>query len=93
MNKDDLKQCLRRERERWSAKSYDGLVAELQSVVAYSVGEGSASYQVEVELLECEAEYVHVLVGIDDGGWRAFKPLSTDFLVYRDGRVEKAEGL
>ena len=38
-------------------KSYYALVAELRDVVAYSVGEGPASYQVEVQLLECEADY------------------------------------
>jgi hypothetical protein len=67
------------------------LVTELLDVVAYSVGEGSGSYQVEVQVLECESEYVHILVGVDDGGWRAFAPLNTSFLVFRDGRVEKAD--
>lgn len=91
MTKDTLAQCLLRERDRWSAKSYEVLIAELRDVVAYSVGEGSSFYQVEVQVLECNGEYVHVLIGVDDGGWRAFAPLNASFLVYEDGRVEKAE--
>ena len=42
-----------------------------------------------VALAESEAEYVHVTVAVDDGGWRAFFPLSTSLLVYRDGRIDK----
>lgn len=88
MNKNDLKECLRVEVERWCAKSFDALVAELADVVACT-GEGSVFYQVEVQLLERQPEYVHVAVAVDDGGVRAFMPLSTSFLVYRHGRIEE----
>jgi hypothetical protein len=88
MDKDDLRECFRREVDRWSAMPFDALLAGLAEVVAYT-GEGPDFYQVEVQLLECEPEYVHVAVAVDDGGWRAFVPLSASFLVYRDGRIEK----
>lgn len=43
---------------------------------------------VEIILIEKTTEYVHVGVSVDDGGWRAFLPLSNSFLVYRDGIVD-----
>jgi hypothetical protein len=89
MDKDELRLRLGCEVGRWSAKSYDALKTELRDVVAYSLGEGLEFYQVEVQLLESEPEYVHVGVAVDDGGWRAYMPRSTSFLVYRDGRVGK----
>ncbi len=89
MDKALLKICLRRELDLWSAKPYDALATELQDTVAYSVGEGSECYQVEVDRLECTPEYVHVCISVDDGHWRAFVPLTTSFIVHRDWRVEK----
>ena len=87
MTRGDLRECLRREVERWSAKRFDVLVTELQDVVAYSCEEPH-SYQVEVQALERVAEYIHVSVAVDDGGWTAFVPVSTSFLVHRDGSVD-----
>ena len=91
MNKDELRRCLRRELDIWSAKPYEALRTKLRDAVHYSVGEGPEWCQVEVMLLESKAEYVHTTVMIDDGGWRAFVPLSTSFLTHRDGRVDKSE--
>src|SRR5260370_22384430 len=87
MDRNDLGRCLAREVDRWSTKPYETLKTELRDVVAYSVGEGSESYQVEVQLVESLSEYVHVSLAVDDGGWRAFLPLSASFLTYPDGRV------
>ena len=87
MARSDLQECLRREVERWSAKPFDVLVTELEDVVAYSCEEPDF-YQVEVQALERIAEYIHVSVAVDHGGWRAFVPVSTSFLVYQDGRVD-----
>ena len=92
MEKNDLKTCLRRELDHWSAKSYEALASELQDVVAYSVGEEPGCYQVEVVELERKPEYIHVSIGVDDGGWRAFVPLSTSFIVRADGSVDKPDG-
>ncbi|MCP5113951.1 MAG: hypothetical protein GY953_24215 [bacterium] len=88
-SKSALEASLREEVDRWAAKSYQVLRDELQDVVAYEKGHGENCHQFEVQLLEDEDDYVHVGIGVDDGGWRAFAPLSTSFLVYRDGRVDK----
>jgi len=63
MDRNDLGRCLARELDRWIVKPYEALKTELGDVVAYSVGEGSEFYQVEVQLLESLPEYVHVSLG------------------------------
>jgi hypothetical protein len=92
VEKNDLKTCLRLELDHWSAKSYEALVDELRDVVAYSVGEEPRCYQVEVVELERTTDYIHVSVSVDGGGWRAFVPLSTSFIVHADGSVDKPNG-
>lgn len=57
--------------------------------VYYEHGEGDSYYKVELTMLEYTEDYVQVAISVDDGGWRAIKPLSHDFLVYKDGRVDK----
>jgi hypothetical protein len=84
-----LRECLDREVGRWASKSYAEL-ASLEGPVPYdNEGAGESFYQTEVTILERTAEYVHVSVAVDDGGWRAIMPLGTDFLVYKDGRVDR----
>ena len=91
MEKAELKERLKAELNEWSRKTYDSLATELQDVVVYEGGEGASRYQVEVLLYEHTPEYVHVGLMLDAGGWRQFIPLSTSFLVYRDGRVDRPE--
>lgn len=89
MDKDALQTLLDREVEAWSRKPFDTLLAELEDVVAYQRGEGPDSHQFEVQLIEREPEYLHVLVSVDDGTfWRSFSPLTRGFIVHRDGRIE-----
>ena len=52
---------------RWSAKAYERLLSELHDLQAYEVELDSKKYQVEVEILENTAQYLHVLVAVDDG--------------------------
>jgi hypothetical protein len=56
-------------------------VAELRS-------SSGRSYQVEVEVFwdGCPGGALRVLGSIDDGGWRALRPLSDDFILAPDGR-------
>src|SRR5260370_765463 len=69
------------ETKRWSAKSCAQLIGELAGVVAYEVEFESKRYQVEVEILEDTAEYVNVMVSVDDGRLPAsIRPVSTNFL-------------
>ncbi len=51
-------------------------------------GESGVEYQVEVLALWDEGRpggNLRVMVSIDDGGWRAFKPLTEDFIIAPDG--------
>ncbi len=92
MNKEDLKRCLDREVDVWSAKNFETLLKELEQTVAYEYGAGDSWYCVDVELLEREPDYVHVMVIVDNKRrppLLPYRPLSADFLVYRGGRVDK----
>lgn len=51
------------------------------------IGEDGKSYQLEIEAIWdiARAEDVRVIVSVDDGGWRALKPLTQDFGMRPDG--------
>lgn len=52
------------------------------------VAESGVLYQVEVQAFwdsHRQPGNLRVIVAIDDGGWRAFRPLSADFIVASDG--------
>jgi hypothetical protein len=52
------------------------------------VAESGVEYQVEVQAFWDSPRRpgnLRVMISIDDGGWRAFHPLSTDFIVASDG--------
>jgi hypothetical protein len=52
------------------------------------VAESGVEYQVEVQGLWDSPRRpgnLRVMISIDDGGWRAFSPLTTDFIVAPDG--------
>lgn len=90
MKKNQLQDLLVAEIDAWSRKSFATLVRELSDVVTYERGGGSGFHQFEVQMLEQEPDYVHVGVSIDDGGVvRSLVPLSSSFIVYRDGRIDK----
>ena len=90
MNKKRLQDLLDAETSIWSHKPFAKLVEELTDVVAYGRGSEADSHQFEVQMIEHEPDYVHVIVSIDDGSFmRSFAPLTRGFIVHRDGRVEK----
>ena len=72
-------------------ESYDTLVQRLLDKVETHelLGESGVSYQIEVQAFWDSGKRnpgnLRVLVNIDDGGWRAFKPLCTDFIIAPDG--------
>ena len=66
---------------RWSAMSWKELTTELHEVRAYQVELDSKQYQVEVQLLENTADYVHVSVSVDDGSLPgSIVPLTHSFI-------------
>lgn len=72
---------LDREVQRWSALPCDRLLSELSEIKVYEVEDESKAYQVEVEILENTATYVHVLVSVDDGSLPAsIRPESHSFI-------------
>jgi hypothetical protein len=89
MEADELRRCLDQEVEAWCQKDHATLRKKLDKVVTYTRGEGPSWYEVEVQLLEDETEYVHVGIAVDDGGQRVHKPICHSFLVYKDGRVDR----
>jgi hypothetical protein len=77
---------------RWKTRSYAELRTALSDVVAYERDGPGGPYQIEAQLLENRAEYVHVLVSVCAPGSHRFglicRPLSGSFIRYSDGRLE-----
>jgi hypothetical protein len=75
------REVLDAEARRWSSMSSETLLAELHDAKVYEVEHGSKTYQVEVELLENTATYVHVMLAVDDGRLPgSISPLATSFI-------------
>lgn len=79
--REEWQKVLDSEVKRWSAKSCGQLVSELHESLVYEVEMDSKEYQVEVELLENTAEYLNVMVAVDDGSLPAsIVPLNRTFI-------------
>jgi len=88
MTKSELRRLLDAEVDELSRRSYARLVDDLLDVVAYERGGGASYHQFEVQMIEHEPDYVHVVVSIDDGSFlRSFAPITRSFIVHRDGRI------
>lgn len=71
-------------------ESYEALVAHYLSQPRGHtvVAESGVQFQVEVQALwdtPRQPGNLRVIIAIDDGGWRSFRPLSTDFIIASDG--------
>lgn len=70
-------------------EQYGALVARYlrESEERTIVAESGTRYQVEVQAFwdGLQSSNLRVIVAIDDGGRRAFSPLSTDFIIAADG--------
>ena len=90
MNKKRLQNLLDAETSKWWQKPFAKLIDELTDVATYARGSEADFHQFEVQMIEHEPDYVHVLVSIDDGSLGRFcAPLTRSFIIHRDGRVEK----
>jgi hypothetical protein len=67
----------------------DVIKSRLDVPRTYECGKGTNWYRVEVRLTKVTHQSVHVTIAVDDGPWRAYQPLSTRFVLYRDGKVER----
>jgi len=75
----------------WKGRSYAELRAALSGQVSYEREGPRGPYQIEAELLENRADYVHALVSVCAPGSHLFglicRPLSESFIRYSDGRL------
>ena len=82
--REEWQKVLDTEVARWSKLPWEQLITELHEVRAYQVEVESKQYQVEVQLLENAADYVHVAVGVDDGSLpRSIVPLTHSFITQK----------
>jgi hypothetical protein len=87
--KEKLEKCLKKEVDNWSSKSFDVLIDELKQPITYVSDCEEIKIQTKIYLLEAEKDYIHVAINVDDMGWRSFVPLGCDFIIHKDGRVDK----
>ena len=90
MDKPEARELLALELNNWRRKAYSELSTQLGAgpFVAEVSGKSGASYQIEIE---CHWDGkpngdIRVLGAIDDGGLRAFAPLTDDFIMTPDGK-------
>jgi hypothetical protein len=89
MTEAQLRELLSKETLAWAEQEPADIVAELAKPQVYRRGTGDTWHEIEVSLLEATNEYIHVKTSIHDGGlvW-SLAPITSSFLIYRDGRVE-----
>jgi len=75
---------LEAEVRRWSKKPWQQLLVEVPHQECYRVELQGKEYNVEVQLLENNSDYIHVAVSVDDGSIpMSFHPLSDSFILYK----------
>jgi hypothetical protein len=90
MDRNEAHELLRQRLDRYRARSH----RELQSLIAEPdvvelIGPSGARLCVEV-LAVWDSRIggdIRIIGSVDDGGWRAFKPLSDDFIMRPDGTL------
>jgi hypothetical protein len=89
MTEAQLRQLLSQEMIAWAEREPADIVADLAKPRTYQRGAGDTFHEFEVTLLEANDEYIHVKTSVNDGSlaW-SLKPLTSSFLIYRDGRIE-----
>jgi hypothetical protein len=88
MNKEEAKQLLESAVHELRERSRSELERLLNNPDVSTVrGKSGATYQVEKEAVwdDKKGQDLRVMVLIDDGGWRAFSPMSESFIVAADG--------
>ena len=84
MNKEEAKQIIRVELESFRAKPYSELVQMIgaEPVTSERTGPSGKRYQIEIQVFwdDKAGGDIRVVGSIDDGGWRAYRPLCEDFI-------------
>lgn len=89
MTDEQLQRLLSQETVDWAERSPADIVADLAKPQTYARGAGQMWHEFQITLLEATDEYIHVQTSIHDGSlaW-SLKPMTSSFLIYRDGRIE-----
>lgn len=89
MTEAQLRELLSEETLAWAEREPADIVGELAKPQVYRRGAGDSWHEIEVSLLEATDDYIHVKTSIHDGGlvW-SLAPITSSFLIYRDGRIE-----
>jgi hypothetical protein len=89
MDNQEAAAVLERELDSFRQEPYSELVRriDLEPVVLERRGKGTTSFQIEIEFLWDGPKGGNVLVigSVDDGGWRAFVPITRSFIKAADG--------
>lgn len=90
MNEQAAQAAINAELELLQARSYADLTALIGNVETKEVvGDDGKNYQLEIQAFwdGKKGEELRVIVAADDGGWRAFKPLTDGFVMRPDGSL------
>jgi hypothetical protein len=88
MDNHEAKILLQKTLEQFRQYSFKELQASIGNIFTFQVDGGSGvQYQIEVEAFwdGKPGQDIMVVGAIDDGGWRAFSPLSDSFIIRPDG--------
>jgi hypothetical protein len=88
MNKREALRVLQEQLQPWRERSYADLCDEVGESRRFEVSSESGTwYQGEVRVFWDDKPdgAVRVVASIDDGGWRAFVPVTADFILAPDG--------
>ena len=88
MNNVEAKAILDRELKHYRARPYSELLSLAETTETFErMSPSGVVYQVQVQVLFDDPSHrnLRVLAAIDDGGWRAFSPLSDDFIMNVNG--------
>ena len=89
MNKEEAKSVLGKALGVYRTKTYNELRHLLETQDTSEVtAESGTNYQLEIQAVwdDEESGNLRVMGSIDDGGWRAFMPLTDDFIIAPDGK-------
>ena len=89
MDKIEAKKLLVTELEKWRSKTYKDLIKKIDKPETFEIfGENQTKYQIEIQVFwdAKPNENIRVIGSIDDGGWRAFIPISDDFILSPEGK-------
>jgi hypothetical protein len=88
MNEIEAKSILEQELSRYRRRSYSELLSLINHIETIEPDSPSGvTYQIEIEVLfdDESQRNLRVAGAIDDGGWRAWKPMCDGFIMAPDG--------